>query len=308
MPNKTKLKLSLGTVQLGLDYGIANKEGKPNYDDAIQMLTLTNQLGIEHLDTAPSYGDSEEVIGQFIQGLKKDGQKIPRISSKLPAFPLSKCLDPEEVLQTVRNFISATLESLTVEKLTYCLLHDPQNMLSHNEEITHALVRLKEEGLIEKIGVSVYTPEDVRQFLKMNVFDVIQVPFNLFDQRLLKTGLLSELKKRNVEVHARSIFLQGLFFLDPKQLPVYLQEAYELLRTLRQLSESERISIHELCILFVREIEGINQMIIGCESKEQVLANFNVFKKPPLPKSLMEKLMTIFNSVPEKVINPTLWR
>ncbi|MBC8273361.1 MAG: aldo/keto reductase [Chloroflexi bacterium] len=155
--------------------------------------------------------------------------------------------------------------------------------------------------------MSVYTPEEVERALELETIEAIQVPINIFDHRLIQTGLLDQLKEKNFIVFARSIFLQGLFFLDARILPPGLALAHGPLRRLEELSHHKEISIAELALTFVRDLPGITSLVIGAETPNQVLEDIDLMKSPPLSSELREEMMSAFSNQPPELINPSLW-
>jgi len=157
------------------------------------------------------------------------------------------------------------------------------------------------------LGVSVYTPEEVEHALELEAIKAIQVPVNIFDHRLIKTGLVEQLRDKNFIVFARSIFLQGLFFLDAKNLPPSLALAENPLRQLQELSHHRGLGIAQLALTFVRDLPGITSLVIGAETRNQVLQDIDLMKSAPLSSELREEIMSLFSNVPLEVINPTSW-
>ena len=297
-------KLSLGTAQLGFDYGIANVGGKPNLDKSFEILETAINTGINCFDTAPSYGDSEKIIGSFMDN---------RISG-LPPITITKLkadfedsVNSVEVYRQVRQNIENSMRRLQINKIPILLLHSASNMTDNDGLILQSLIRLKDEGLAEKVGVSVYSPEEVEIAIDVGEFDAIQIPINIFDQRLIDSGLLKSLKQHDFIIFARSIFLQGLFFLDPDNLPENLKLAREPLITLRTLAQKYEIDIAEMAVAFVRDLPEISSLVIGAETSSQVLDNCDLIECPKLSEELKDEILNVFSDLPEKIINPSLW-
>lgn len=299
------MKLALGTVQLGLHYGIANTSGKPSRKDALEIIQYAVKNGVDTLDTASGYGDSEQIIGEYLADYKREKAltvvtKIPEIDQSAYAY--------DELHSLINQIVGKSARNLKTTILDCCLLHAAINITSHNGYIVNILKRIKEEGKVKKIGVSIYTPAEVQQVLEHDCFDVIQVPFSILDQRLITTGLLQALYKRGLEIHTRSAFLQGLLLMDPEDLPTGLTMAARYLNQFRSLSQDLNLSKAELALLFVRDIQEINKIIVGCENIEQLRENINIFQLPSLRQEVIHDLKEIFNDVQEYIINPSLWR
>jgi len=166
---------------------------------------------------------------------------------------------------------------------------------------------MKNEGLINKFGISGYNPKDVESSLKFKEIDVIQIPINIFDHRLIKTGLLKKLKKNGYIIFARSIYLQGLFFIPLEKLPKKLEVAKKYLIQLKNLSEEFKISTSQLAFLFVRDIPEIASLVIGSENIKQIAENIQFLKDKSLSDDIYREVIEKFSDIPESIINPTLW-
>ncbi|WP_243297587.1 aldo/keto reductase [Bacillus litorisediminis] len=305
-PNSSKL--ILGTAQLGSMYGIGNKTGKPTKQQALEIIRFAFARGIKTLDTAPGYGDSESIIGEFLNEQRKIQQNLPAIITKIPSVNLSSSYSSECIDILIEKSIHTSLNQLNIETIDVCLLHHPKDMISYKGQVVSSVLRLKNEGVIKKIGVSVYTPEEVKMAVSLGCFDVIQVPINIMDHRLLHSGLLHDLYKSKIDIYARSIYLQGLLFLDPDDLPPYLQCAKKPLENLRELSSQTGLSVSELSMLFVRDIPEIKKMVIGCETKSQLKRNLQIMTLPKLTDDIIKQIHLLFEDMPEKVVNPTQWK
>ena len=299
-------KLTLGTAQLGLNYGIANTNGKPDYQESNEILKAAADHDVNCFDSAPSYGDSELIIGSFLSHYS-GFSKPPIIVTKLPAITLNGEATSNKAHNLVREHVLKSIKRLRIKTIPVYLLHRASDMNAYNGPIIESLLRLKDEGLIGVLGVSVYTPEEVERALELETIEAIQVPINIFDHRLIQTGLLDQLKEKNFIVFARSIFLQGLFFLDARNLPPGLALAHGPLRRLEELSHHKEISIAELALTFVRDLPGITSLVIGAETPNQVLEDIDLMKSPPLSSELREEMMSAFSNQPPELINPSLW-
>ena len=295
-------KITLGTAQLGSDYGISNKTGKLNNKLALEILNYAIKNGINSFDTAPSYGNSEEILGSCFHGTKNNFQPI--IITKIPKIQFSK-KSFSEIYGKMKNSIINSMQKLGCSKIPICLLHDPQD--SFNDLVISSLNKLKEEKLVESIGVSIYTLDDVRKFLKIKEFDAIQIPFNLFDLRLLNNGLIQKLAKAKKIVFARSIVRQGLFCLNHKKLPAHVSSSRKYLEELHNISNEYEISIPRLALTFARDIQGIDSLVIGVDDVNQLEKNMNILDSPTLSNKIIQRIYKTFNDVPEEIINPNTW-
>lgn len=296
--------MTLGTAQLGLKYGIANKTGKPDLKSANQILESAVKNGINSFDTAPGYGNSEEIIGSFVKKLPINESFI---STKIPKVQQSKDSTLQETYDNIKSVISSSQRRLNLEQIPICLLHEAIDMTDYDGNVTKSLLRLRDEGIVDKIGVSVYHPDEVLQFLKIDAFDVIQIPINLFDLRLIKQGLLNDLIQRDTIVFARSIFLQGLFFLENDKIPPHLHLAKKPLADLNKLSQDIGKDIATIALTFVRDLSGITSLVIGTETENQLIEDIKLMNLPPLSSDVSDKILEMFCEMPEELINPSLW-
>ena len=243
-------KIALGTAQFGLDYGISNKKGKIPENQVFEILDESIRSGIDVLDTAYAYGNSELVIGIFI---KKYGH-VFKIISKLP-----EC-DPRDV----KNIFESSLERLGVDMLYGYMCHSFQHYID-NPEIWDILVDLKSKGKIEKIGLSLYYPSDLEYIIENNIdIDIIQVPYNVFDQRFEQYFPL--IKKMGVEIFVRSVFLQGLVFKELSELDNYFTKMVGKIRDLHSLSVELDIPIAALSLNFAILNEFVDKVVVGVDS------------------------------------------
>lgn len=294
-------KITLGTAQLGKKYGIANISGIPSPELIKKILFYASNSGINSFDTAPDYGNSEEIIGDFIRSELKN----PVIITKIPKIGFTG--NNYDDFNKIKESIKSSKEKLGLSKIPICLLHHAPDMYYQNGIIIDHLQKLKNENYVDLIGVSVYTLDEVQRFLEIEEFDVIEIPLNIFDNKLLKTGFLKKLAERQKLILARSIYLQGLFFLDPNRLPSGMKLAEKPLKKLKNISLEFGKSIQELAFLFVRDIPEISSLIIGVETDEQLKKNMELLNSPPLPDEIKNKILREFDNLPEGLIKPSMW-
>ncbi len=284
--------MTIGTVQLGMNYGIANQGGKPCEETAFAILRTSLENGINAIDTARAYGDSEVVIGRFLK--THEGER-PYIATKIK-FPAEEIGNVEDfVFSSVEN----SLERLGVDRVDAVMLHVPKDLFRYGQPLADAMAALLEKGYADQVGVSVYTAEEIEEMLKYPVFSVTQVPMSIFDQRLIADGTIKKLNDRNYTVFVRSVFLQGLFFLDPDQIddPILVEHAVPKIRLLRQVAKEQGLSIAQLAIAFMRDTEGVTSLVLGADTPQQVLENIKSFDTPPLSKEVTKRLQREFAHV-----------
>ena len=285
-------KLVLGTAQFGLAYGLANETGKVSSDTVQQLLKVASAFNITMLDTAIAYGDSEQVLG--LHNLAKF-----EITSKLPAVP-SNCLNVEEwiVEQTV-----SSLKRLSTDKLNGLLLHRPDQLLESNgEKIYKSMLRLKEQGTVDKIGVSIYGPDELSELIKRFDFDVIQAPMNILDRRMENTGMLKQLKKTGVAIHIRSAFLQGLLLMPSEKIPVYFTPWASLIKQYHHWLNQQGISPLQACLSYLNQYSDIDKIIVGVDNIWQLKQIAAAMDTP------ITDIPDCLQSVDEGLINPSRWQ
>jgi aryl-alcohol dehydrogenase-like predicted oxidoreductase len=284
-------RLALGTVQFGLAYGIANKDGQVSPATAKEMVGFAHGAGIDTLDTAIGYGNSEEVLGQI-------GVQTLKVISKLPA------LSPQasDVGGWVQEQVRLSLARLKLDTMHGLLLHRPMELLGENgASLYQALQMLKENGVIQKLGVSVYSPEELSQLTAKYSFDIIQAPFNLVDRRLATSGWLQRLKEQGTEVHIRSAFLQGLLLMPRTEIPARFNQWSALWNAWHQWLEHQHTNALGACLAFALSFPEIDRVVVGAndlQQLQQIIKAANETPNSALPNLACED---------EKLINPATW-
>ena len=283
-------KLALGTAQFGLDYGINNERGKIPEGEAFSILDHALRHGINFIDTAFSYGDSEAVIGKFISKSAASFKVVSKAQGETP--------------DDVTESFNKSLERLHAKKLYGSLLHSFQDY-SNDTSVWEALVGLKADGKVQKIGFSLYYPSELDTLLERKVkFDIVQIPYNIFDQRF--SGHFALLKKNKVELHARSVFLQGLFFKDPGALSGSFTAIKGKLTKLSDLSTALGIPKEALCLIFAVSNPYIDKVIIGVDSLKHLEKNIEALKYEKRVHDILGELLRL-REEDEAVIVPSQW-
>lgn len=274
-----KSKIGLGTVQFGLDYGISNESGKTPKYEVKRILDFAKNEGIDTLDTAIAYGESERVLGEI--GI----ENFEVVSKFLPESELNIPLEEQ---------LKKTLRSLKTENVYGYLAHRPADILD-NPDHWKILNRFKEQGIVNKIGFSLNETSELEQLLdKRFVPDLLQVPFNYFDRRFEE--LITQLHSKGCEIHTRSTFLQGLFFKNPESLPSHFEEVKGVLQEVQVTASKLAGSL----LRFVLEKPFIDKVIVGVETKEQLFENLTDLG---IADRLAQKDFEISNLI----LNPSRW-
>lgn len=254
------MRLALGTAQFGSPYGIANHGGQVSRTAAKAMLQVAASHGIDTLDTAIAYGESEACLGEVgTQGFK--------LVTKLPAVPAGG----DGIRGWIRDQVNASLTRLGVKAVYGLLLHRPEQLLdAGGAAIYHTLQGLKEAGLVQKIGVSVYAPGELQGLSRRYRFDLIQIPFNLVDRRVQTTGWLRRLKEEGVEIHTRSAFLQGLLLMPQSGRPAKFSPWSDLWNTWHEWLSRHSVSAVQACLAFPLSFSEIDRVVVGADSVSQL--------------------------------------
>lgn len=285
------MKLALGTVQFGLKYGIANQQGQVPYDETKAILDHASASGIDTLDTAIAYGNSEQRLGEI-------GVQRWQVVSKLPAIPES-CSD---IVQWVTNSVKETLQRLKIKSLHGLLLHRPQQLLeSGGDRLYDALQQLKHDGLVKKIGVSIYGPEELDALAGHYHLDLVQAPFNIMDRRLIDSGWLSRLADKSTELHVRSVFLQGLLLIAPGDRPGKFNKWTSLWSKWENWIKLTGLTPLQACLRYALSFSEINKVVIGVDSLNQ-LKEILQAATGPMPQAPKE-----LQTCDIDLLNPARW-
>lgn len=272
-------RIALGTVQFGLDYGISNSNGKPSINEIDSILNLAIDNNIIFLDTANAYGEAEQVIGLL------NSNRFEIVTKFLP----------ESLNGLFENQFQESLIKLKTDKVFGLLAHRPIDVVN-NPKIWEKMNLQKDLQKVMKIGFSFDKPEEYYAVIKKSFFpDLVQVPFNYFDDRFV--DIIEELKDKGCEIHVRSAFLQGLFFTDTNQLPSFFDEVKELLSKLQKEYDT---SLPATLLRFVLDNASIDKVVVGVQNKIQLKNILDSLKNASEIKKLDRKIN-------HKIVQPSLW-
>ena len=286
-------KLGLGTVQWGLSYGIANESGAVTSETVKSILLESQQIGIKVLDTAAQYGDAEKVLG--MNALEEFD-----VVTKTPKFAVSKITETE--INQLKQTFQDSLVKLSCKKAYGLLVHHVEDILvPGGKKIISMMKKLKTKEQVEKIGVSVYDSKQVDAVMEIFKPDLIQLPLSVLDQRMLSSGHLEMLKKEGVEIHVRSVFLQGLLLMPLDKIPTYFKPIKPLLVRWHEATKEQGLTSTQAALSFVKSNPYIDKVIVGVDSLAQFSACVDDFS-----------IETIFDAQglacnDPSFLNPSLW-
>ena len=282
-------KLAIGSAQFGLDYGISNDNGIVKSAEVKNILTAATSLGIDTIDTAHSYGISEHVLGKIGIG-----------SFKI----ITKTSEIEKGIDIVKRNFYQSLKNLKINQIDGLLVHNFSDVFDSNfSSLYNWLIEIKSQKIVKKIGFSIYDPQDVNFLLKNFDFDIVQTPLNIIDRRLLHYDLLNLLSKNSVEVHIRSIFLQGLLLIPHKALPSKFRLWDKLWIHWESWLKENNLSPIEGCLSFIRDIDGLSRVVLGFHNSAQLKETNNFLNLKNSKVSFPDDLC----SFDENLIHPFNW-
>lgn len=291
------MKVALGTVQFGVNYGISNKAGKTLPAEVGAILATARNYGVSVIDTASLYGDSEAVLGQSLPA--DSGFKIV---TKTPQFA-KQALDGADA-QRLEDSLRASLAKLGVASVYGLLIHRADDLLLPGGDLlVDRLLRLKQTGLVSKVGVSVYSGRQIDQMLERFQMDLIQLPINVLDQRLLQSGHLQKLKSAGVEIHARSAFMQGLLLMELQEIPEYFVSVRGRLESYHRFIKGHSLTPLQASLGFVSGIPEIDQVVCGVNDAKQLREICEVAQS-----KVDFRMFADFAITDEAIVNPVLWK
>jgi len=293
-------RLILGTAQIGMQYGIANTTGKPDSINAETIIKEAWNGGIQEFDTAQAYGESEKVLGNAFDKLniKHSAKVITKIS------PNVNHNDENEL----RNSILTSLNNLGIGKLHGILLHREELLNYWNEGLGEAIASFRSEGLVEHLGVSVSNPEYAKMALEEKNITIIQVPSNILDRRFERTGIFNKSEGEKKTIYIRSVFLQGLLFLNPDKLSKSMKFTHNVLKIFNMLADKCGLSRQQLAIGFVIKAYPSAKIVLGAETSQQVKSNLSVLESTNIVSDdIVDEARNLFRDVGDNILNPALW-
>lgn len=289
-------RITLGTVQLGQPYGVANTCGMPGAEEAEAILDVAWGAGISSFDTALAYGDSETRIGSWI---RSRGNK-PYLVTKVPRMPGD--VEPAGFL---RLSIQRSLESLGISYIDGLLMHHADDI--RRPAVIDQLEHFVAAGTIGSYGVSFCDPASALDVIRDLDIGLVQAPMNLFDRRVETSGMLRYCADAGISVYARSVFLQGLFFMSPERIPDELSSARPFLKRLEEFANETQRTLPEVAFCTIRDLPGVTSLVLGAETAAQVQQLVTMSGAPSLTSLEAEALAELASGVPDSVCRPETW-
>lgn len=300
--------LVLGTVQIGVPYGIANRSGMPGEEQAAAFINSAMKSGITSIDTARAYGESEARIGKALKDTAYSGEVITKLS---PLSDLTDDSTPAEIESAVRTDARTSRSLLGMEVLDCLLLHRAEHLTAWDGKVWSVLQALVREGQVRRIGASVQSVTETKQAFETKGLSHIQLPLNLLDYRWREADIASVARARpDVTIHARSLYLQGLLVAGNADIFPNIEgvDGSALVEVLRDCaSDLGRTSLADLCVAWARSLDWVDGLVIGMETQDQLRDNLKLFTTAPLTGDERNELEARLPRVPEQLLNPALW-
>jgi aryl-alcohol dehydrogenase-like predicted oxidoreductase len=294
-------RLGLGTVQWGMMYGIANEKGIASKITVKNILNKAKENGVDLLDTANVYGNAESVLG--IHNVIDDGFNVVTKTQSLGSLTNSR----GTLVDGVEEAFYQSLSKLGANNIYGLLVHHAEDLLGDTGDALWSwLSKISSEGLVKKIGCSVYEPAQLHMLLDRYDLELVQLPYNIYDQSYITSGVAEDVKKKGIEVHARSSFLQGLLLIQPDELPVYFKELYSHHKALWNEYNSLDLKPVEAALGFSLSCNYIDKVIVGCEQLQQWEEIISAAKKNITPNIIKSFQKFAIDDV--SYINPSKWK
>lgn len=282
-------KIALGTVQFGLEYGVNNRTGIPDSNEISEIFSTAYNAGIEILDTAYAYGDAEARIGNHADNRFNIISKFPAVASA----------------DNLKNYILKSLENTKSENLYGYLAHNADSII-YSPELWDQLIDFKKSSLIKKIGYSLYSTEQLEILLDRDCIpDIVQVPYSLLDRKFDR--FFTHLKSLGTEIHVRSVFLQGLYFMDFNKLPEKLSGLAQPLQQLNEICDRYKVTIGSLALNFAVQNKLIDHVVIGVETPVQLMDNINTVNSWNSNSNCLIETSRV-KVENESLLNPSNWK
>lgn len=286
------MKIILGCAQFGIDYGVSNESGIVSSKRVLELINFAREKNIDTLDTARAYGSSEQKLGEV-------GIKDFKIITKLPKLPPNM----KDIRSWIYQNIRTSCNYLDVSSIYGFLLHNPQDLLSKDSNnLVRALEEAQSDGIINKLGISIYSPDILDAVMKKMRLDIVQVPYNILDRRIETSGWLDRLIDNGVTIHTRSSFLQGLLLMKAIEIPRKFQRWQSLFKKWTSYLDNNNISAISACLSLPLSDKRISGVVLGVESQVQLKEIFDNYST-----KLDHELLSLMSCNDLELIDPRRW-
>jgi len=295
---------SLGTVQLGMTYGLGTDREKPSEETAFCILDMAMDQGINNLDTANNYGDSEAVIGRWLKKRRKEGKPLPWIVTKIGPFKQGSY---DSLRDDILHQTEACINNLDMDMLDCLMIHNFDDYDSNRDNVRRIFEEIKEQKLCKYTALSAYSRHDYSVIAESG-FDATQIPLNVFDWEQIDNGGIAKIADAGMMIFVRSVFLQGLVFHSPEDLDPRMDFCIPYLKKYLDLCKEFEISPDVLALSFALSIPGVTTAVMGCDTAKQVKDNCSLIDKTvKLTGHQLNLLHDAFQNIDSRVINPGVW-
>lgn len=266
-----ELPLALGTAQLGMPYGVANRSGQPDAAEARAIVAAAWRAGVRWFDTAEAYGESEEVVGRCLRelGVAAEARVVGKLHPETPPAAAGE----------IRARVEASFATLGVPRLAGLLLHREELLESWDGCLGETLLALRDGGRVARLGVSVYGVDAARRALDEPAMEILQLPLNVFDRRMHRSGVLERAARQGRRVFVRSVYLQGLALMDPEKLPAGMELARDAVVAYRAFCRERGVDRRAFALAYVRQRAPRACLVVGAESRAQVEENARLLRQ-----------------------------
>lgn len=293
-------RITLGSAQFGLPYGIANSAGQPSERDVFAILDHAFDAGITTIDTARAYGSSELRIGHWLAARRPASAHIV---TKVPALPKAPS---DERRGAVNRHLAASMKALGTEPLALVLVHEETDLL--DPHIVNALQSAVAQRRIGGFGASAYRPDVAAQLIETLPIAALQVPASIVDRQFERAGIFAAAAARGIAVFARSIFLQGALLARPDLLPAHLAPLSRLVEHLHLIAWETERSLAEILIPPMRDIPGVTSLVLGIDRADQLAPHLLAMGAASLPASILQQVQQAVGALPPGIIDPSNWK
>ncbi|MCD2422541.1 aldo/keto reductase [Niabella pedocola] len=295
--------LTLGTVGLGISYGVFEGQQQPDVQAGTGLIARAIEEGITAFDTAREYGRAEALLANITSD-----ERVAVISKfKITKEAVNdKTLAMEQAYQSVKE----SLQVLNISRLPVCLFHmvSDYDLDAVCAVIPEVLRSLEQDGLIAYGGISADNLTELKRFAALSSVRVLQIPVNIFDQRLQEDPVWEQLSRNHTIVFARSVFLKGLLLRHPDELKGNLKKAAVYLEALRSFADEAGMSVAQFCFAYVRDMKGITSIVFGADNEAQLMQNIGFLDSAPIPEAVLKRATAYFSTVPEAILIPRSWK